>query len=196
MSAEETDRIASLRRDYGTQGIEDADVCDDPIAFFSRWFDEALAAHALEPNAMCLSTVDKESGRPSARYVLLKGFDASGFTFYCNYGSKKAQHLEGHPFACLTFWWGELERQVRIEGRVAKIAPEESEAYFRSRPKGSQIGALASDQSQPIASRAALDEKVARLREEYGGAGAAEVPMPSWGGFRVEPDLIEFWKGR
>ena len=193
--------VSDLRKDYGAKGLEDADAGADPIDMFQTWFDEACAAEVLEPNAMCLSTVDKESGRPSARYVLLKGFDERGFVWYTNYGSRKAAQLADNPFASLTFWWGDLERSIRIEGRVEKVSEEESLAYFRSRPRGSQVGALVSDQSQEIESREALDAKAAALKAQYMPEGVPEedwpeVPMPNWGGYRLEPDRIEFWKGR
>eukprot|EP00968_Pinguiococcus_pyrenoidosus_P008519 scaffold613_cov243-Pinguiococcus_pyrenoidosus.AAC.36 len=186
--------VSDLRKDYGQEALRDDDAPEAPLALFQQWFEEAVEADVLEPNAMCLSTVS-EAGRPSARVVLLKGYDSEGFVWYTNYGSRKAQELDANPFAALTFWWGDLERSVRIEGRVQRISKEESEAYFRSRPRGSQIGALVSEQSRPIENRQALDARVAELKAKYEDEGVA-VPMPDWGGFRLEPDRIEFWKGR
>jgi len=192
--------VAEMRQFYSDAPLDDAAAPPEPLALFRSWFDEACEAGLNEPNAMTLSTMDAETGRPSARVVLLKSFDEQGYVFYTNYQSKKARDLGGCPFAALTFWWAELERSVRIEGRVARVSEEESRAYFYSRPRGSQIGALVSAQSEPIESRAALEAKAAELFARYGAEGGddgnPEVPMPDWGGFRLEPDCIEFWKGR
>lgn len=189
-----------MRREFSAEGLDEAAMPADPLAFFRTWFDEAVKAEMHEPNAMCLSTVDASTGRPSARYVLLKGFDERGFVWYTNYGSRKAQELEGMPFASLTFWWGPLDRSVRIEGRAARVPLEESEAYFRSRPRPSQLGALVSEQSRPV-EPGVLDERMESFRQQYMPEGVAEaslpeVPMPDWGGYRLVPDFIEFWKGR
>lgn len=166
----------------------------DPFHLFARWFREATEAGHIEPSAMTLSTVTKE-GRPAARMVLLKDAGPAGFTFYTNYESDKARDLAGRPFAALTFFWDRLQRQVRIEGAVEKVSRGESEAYFRSRPRGSRIGAWASAQSRPLeGGRAALEARVAEIEARYPGE---EVPCPPhWGGYRLRPDRIEFWQGR
>ncbi|MCX7073062.1 MAG: pyridoxamine 5'-phosphate oxidase [Gammaproteobacteria bacterium] len=172
----------------------EADVAQDPIIQFRRWLDDAVNIGMIEPIAMTLATVDAD-GRPSARVVLLKGLDADGFAFYTNYQSRKAQALAAHPYAAATFWWDRLERSVRIEGAVEKLTAAESEAYFRSRPQGSQVGAITSRQSQVIASRAELD---ARLADNLARYATEPVPFdPSqWGGYRLRPEVIEFWQGR
>lgn len=172
----------------------EADVDQDPITQFRNWLDDAIKIGMIEPIAMTLATVDAD-GRPSARVVLLKGLDAQGFAFYTNYQSRKAQALAAHPFAAATFWWDRLERSVRIEGAVEKLTAAESEAYFRSRPQGSQVGAITSRQSQVIASRAELDARLAENLARY-----ARDPVPydatQWGGYRIRPEVIEFWQGR
>ena len=185
--------IAGLRTDYARAGLSEADAADDPFAQFRRWFDEALAAGVLEPNAMTLATANAR-GVPSARIVLLKAVDPGGFTFFTNYDSRKGRDLEENPHAALVFFWRELERQVRVEGTVSFVAEAESEAYFASRPRGSQLGALASPQSQVIAGRDVLD---ARLAEVSARVGDGHVPRPAhWGGYRLAPTEIEFWQGR
>ena len=172
----------------------EADVDQDPITQFRRWLDDAIKIGMIEPIAMTLATVDAD-GRPSARVVLLKGLDAQGFAFYTNYQSRKARALAARPFAAATFWWDRLERSVRIEGAVEKLTAAESEAYFRSRPRGSQVGAITSRQSQVVASRAELD---ARLADNLARYASEPVPFdPSqWGGYRIRPAVIEFWQGR
>jgi len=172
----------------------EAEVDRDPIIQFRRWLDDAVNIGMIEPIAMTLATVDADR-RPSARVVLLKGLDADGFAFYTNYQSRKARALAAHPFAAATFWWDRLERSVRIEGTVEKLTAAESEAYFRSRPQGSQVGAITSRQSQVIASRAELD---ARLADNLARYATEPVPFdPSqWGGYRLRPEVIEFWQGR
>ncbi|WP_293370036.1 pyridoxamine 5'-phosphate oxidase [Nevskia sp.] len=172
----------------------EADVDQDPITQFRNWLDDAIKIGMIEPIAMTLATVDTD-GRPSARVVLLKGLDRQGFAFYTNYQSRKAQALAAHPYAAATFWWDRLERSVRIEGAVEKLTAAESEAYFRSRPQGSQVGAITSCQSQVIASRAELD---ARLAENLARYATDPVPFDAaqWGGYRIRPDRIEFWQGR
>ena len=150
--------IHSLRKEYGAAPLNEEDVGNDPMSLFQAWFDEACKAEVLEPNAMCLSTVGKDL-KPSARFVLLKGFDQRGFVFYTNYESRKSQQMLENPFASLTFWWGPLERSVRIEGSVEQISAQESDEYFQSRCKGAQIGAWTSNQSRPIENRHALAEK-------------------------------------
>ncbi|MGJ7918652.1 pyridoxamine 5'-phosphate oxidase [Massilia sp. LXY-6] len=186
------ERVADLRKDYGQASLDERDVADDPIQQFTRWFEEALKAEVNEPNAMGVSTVD-ERGRPSSRIVLVKQFDARGFTWYTNYASQKGQQLNGNPFAALLFFWSELERQVRIEGRVERTSAEESDKYFNSRPLKSRLSAIASHQSAPIASRAALEHNYEDVARQFG-----ETPQRphDWGGFRLVPERIEFWQGR
>ena len=181
--------IADLRRDYSQSTLSEDEVDPDPLLQFRAWFDAALAAQVPEPNAMSVATVGA-NGRPSSRILLLKDADANGFTWYTNYASRKAQDLLQHPYAALTFFWVELERQVRIEGRVTRVPAAESDAYFNIRPLKSRLGAIASDQSQPIASRALLDKK-------FDDAFGDTPPRPAhWGGYRLTPDWIEFWQGR
>ena len=185
--------IADLRKDYTLNGLDLADVLPDPIAQFRQWFDAAVQAGIPEPNAMHLGTV-AENGRPSGRIVLIKDVDERGFVFYTNYESQKGQALIARPVASLTFFYPELERQIRIEGVVEKVSAEESDIYFNSRPRGSQIGAWVSQQSTVIASRAVLEDRQRDLETRF-----ADQPVPRpphWGGFRVIPDLIEFWQGR
>lgn len=187
------DRLAETRKDYRQRGLGEADVDADPFRQFHVWFDEAVSAGQPEPNAMTLATTSRD-GRPSARMVLLKGFDERGFVFYTNYESRKGRELGENPYAALVFFWVELERQVRIEGRVERVSVGESDAYFHSRPEGSQIGAAASHQSQVIASREVIERRAAELTAEY---ARREIPRPDfWGGFRVIADAIEFWQGR
>src|SRR5262245_18946943 len=185
--------LADLRQEYMFNGLAEADVDPDPLRQFQLWFDQTVAAGLPEPNAMTLATATPE-GRPSARMVLLKGFDASGFAFYTNYESRKGHELAANPWAALVFFWVDLARQIRIEGQVAQLPPELSDAYFESRPLGSRLGAWASAQSQVIADRGVLDRRLAALEAEY-----AEQPVPRpphWGGYRVSPVSIEFWQGR
>jgi len=187
------DHVARLRKEYTRAGLRESDADPDPIEQFRRWFDETLAADLHEPNAMTLAAAAPD-GRPSARIVLLKGFDERGFVFYTNYEGRKSQELEANPYAALVFYWGELERQVRIEGRVSRVSEEESDAYFAGRPRGSQLGAWVSEQSRPVRDRGSLEERLRELEAEYEGR---EVPRPPfWGGYRVEPEIIEFWQGR
>jgi pyridoxamine 5'-phosphate oxidase len=184
--------VAGLRKDYGQASLSEEDVAADPIAQFARWFEEALAAEVNEPNAMSVATVGPD-GRPSSRIVLVKQFDASGFTWYTNYDSQKGQQLRANPHAALLFFWSELERQVRIEGRVELTTADESETYFHSRPIKSRLSAITSQQSAPIASRAALEQNYEAVARQYG----EEPPRPqNWGGFRLVPERIEFWQGR
>ncbi len=185
--------LAALRREYARQALNEDSAEADPIAQFRRWFDEALAAEVLDPNAMTLATASP-AGHPSARIVLLKGFDADGFALYTNYESRKAQELEANPWAALVFWWGVLERQVRVEGQVERVAERDSDAYFGSRPRGSRLGAWASPQSRVIAGRDVLES---RLEEAEARFPDESVPRPSyWGGYRVRPEAVEFWQGR
>jgi pyridoxamine 5'-phosphate oxidase len=184
--------VADLRTDYGQASLDEADVDADPFAQFNRWFEEALKAEVSEPNAMNLATVGP-GGRPSSRIVLVKQFDHRGFTWYTNYDSAKAQQLRDNPYAALLFFWNELERQVRIEGKVERTSAEESDKYFNSRPLKSRLSAIASRQSAPIASRAALEQNYDAVAGQYG----EEPPRPEyWGGFRLVPERIEFWQGR
>jgi pyridoxamine 5'-phosphate oxidase len=185
--------VADLRKEYMRHGLSEIDLDPDPIVQFQTWFAQALAAGLPEPNAMTLATATPD-GRPSARMVLIKGLDARGFVFFSNYISRKGRELAANPYAALVFYWPELERQIRIEGRVELTSPEDSDAYFRSRPLGSQLGALASQQSAVIDGRADLERCVADLAEQYADGG---VPRPPhWGGYRVIPMSIEFWQGR
>jgi pyridoxamine 5'-phosphate oxidase len=184
---------SSLRKEYTRAGLDKADVDTDPMVQFHAWFEKTIDADLHEPNAMILATATGD-GRPSARVVLLKGYDARGFVFYTNYEGRKADELEANPMCALLFYWGELERQVRIEGRASRLSSEESDAYFAGRPRGSRLGAWASEQSRPVEDRSVLEERVRALETEYEGR---EIPRPPfWGGYRVEPDTIEFWQGR
>ncbi len=186
--------IASIRTDYRRAALGEADVDPDPIAQFTRWFDEAIRAEVLEPNAMCLATATPD-GYPSARMVLLKGVDHRGFVFYTDYRSRKGAELADNPHACLCFFWPELERQVRVDGGVQRVSRAESAEYFHSRPRASRIGAWTSVQSSVIPSREALEAELARQAARFGEDG--EVPLPDhWGGYRVVPEAFEFWQGR
>ena len=188
-----TTNIADLRKDYTLNGLDQTDVSPDPIVQFQQWFAAALAAGVHEPNAMHLATINPE-GRPEGRIVLVKGVDAAGFSFYTNYNSQKGISLGANPMASLTFFWPELERQVRIEGWVEKVSETESDTYFNSRPRGSQLGAWVSQQSQVIAGRDVLTSQQEELENRFNGQ---PIPRPPhWGGFRVIPDKIEFWQGR
>jgi pyridoxamine 5'-phosphate oxidase len=184
--------LADLRRDYARESLSERDVAADPIVQFEKWFAQAQGAGMVEPNAMTLATSTRDA-HPSARIVLLKGFDARGFVFFTDYRSRKGTELDANPNVSLCFWWGELQRQVRITGSVARTSREESEAYYRTRPHGSRIGAWASHQSVPLASREPLENEVKRLEQKY----PDDVPLPPhWGGYRVTPETIEFWQGR
>ena len=184
--------LADLRKDYARGSLDETSVDADPIRQFEAWFKQALDARLPEPNTMTLATVDAR-GYPSARIVLIKGVDERGFVFFTNYESRKGLDLAANPHASLLFYWIELERQVRVEGTVVKTAADESDAYFNSRPLGSRIGAWASDQSRPIESRALLEAREKSFAERFG-----EHPPrpPHWGGYRLVPDMIEFWQGR
>jgi pyridoxamine 5'-phosphate oxidase len=191
--SEDQPNLGHLRTDYSRAGLTEADADADPIVQFGRWFDEAVAAGVAEPNAMTLATATRD-GRPSARVLLLKGADARGFTFFTNYDSRKGHELRDNPHAAMCFFWQELERQVRIEGAVERVAVEESDAYFASRPVGSRLGAHASPQSHVIAARETLDARLAEVTARF---GAGDVPRPEhWGGYRLVPQEIEFWQGR
>jgi pyridoxamine 5'-phosphate oxidase len=185
--------IADLRKEYTLAGLSEADVDADPLQQFRRWFGQAAAAGLREPNAMTLATVGAD-GRPSARIVLLKELDAAGFVFFTNYESRKARELEHTPFAALIFYWNDLERQVRVEGQAVRVAPADSDAYFATRPEGARLGAWASPQSRVIAGRAELDTRLRAVEAQFAAGG---IPRPPhWGGFRVIPEVIEFWQGR
>ena len=185
--------VRGVRRAYEREALDEGSVPQDPMELFGKWLQDALSAEVLEPTAMTLATVG-EQGQPSARMVLLKGFGPRGFSFYSNYASRKGRELAGNPRAALVFWWDQLERQVRVEGTVVRLEREESAEYFRSRPRGSQLGAFASPQSQPIASREELAALVRQVSLRY---PEGEVPLPeNWGGYLVRPAAIEFWQGR
>jgi len=186
--------IADLRQDYSKSSLEVANVLPDPVEQFEKWFQEALQAGVPEPNAMNLATVN-EQGQPSARIVLLKGVEAKQFLFFTNYQSHKGLLLEKNPACALTFFWPELERQVRIEGITQRLDAQTSEAYFQSRPRGSQIGAWASPQSSVIESRTIIEERVQQLEKRFDGMTVLPKPH-QWGGYGVIPSLIEFWQGR
>ncbi len=185
--------IQNLRQDYRAASLSEKEVSANPILQFEKWFNEAVAAQVYEPNAMTLATATHD-GRPSARILLLKGFGEQGFEFYTNYLSRKGKELSKNPVGAMVFFWGQMERQIRIEGTIEKLSRERSEQYFHSRPKGSQVGAVASPQSQEIDSRKILEDKWQELETEY---TEKEVPKPSfWGGYVLKPQLIEFWQGR
>ena len=184
--------LAELRKNYSLGSLDVGDVERNPFRQFEAWFAQAIDAQLPEPNTMTLATVDSR-GRPSARIVLIKGVDERGFVFFTNYDSRKGREIADNPYASLLFYWIELERQVRIEGKVVKTSPAESDQYFLSRPLGSRIGAWASEQSQVIESRAVLEAREKEISEKYGD----QPPRPPhWGGYRLVPDTIEFWQGR
>ncbi len=185
--------ISQIRRDYAGQYLNEKEVGSDPLAFFEKWFDEALHAQLPEPNAMTLSTVGAD-GRPDARIVLLKGLEDGKFKFFTNYNSKKGRDLAANPYASLTFFWQGLERQVRISGPVSKCSAAESDAYFMTRPLKSRIGAWISHQSEPIPSRFYLVRKFAEYSLK--NAGRTVTRPPFWGGYALQPEMIEFWQGR
>jgi pyridoxamine 5'-phosphate oxidase len=185
--------LAAMRRDYADRGLLETEVLTDPLAQFERWFEDARRAEIFEPNAMTLATVGAD-GQPSARIVLLKGLDRRGLAFFTNYDSRKAREIAAGGKGALVFWWGPLARQVRFEGAIARAAEAEADAYFASRPRGSQIGAWASAQSQVIASRAALQQEAARCERRFGDRPVPRPPF--WGGFRPLPERAEFWQGQ
>ncbi len=185
--------VANLRQDYTKAGLREIDLATDPFKQFKTWFDQAINAQLPEPNAMTLATSTIE-GKPSARMVLLKDFSDRGFVFYTNYLSHKGQELATNPQAALVFWWAQLERQVRIEGKVCQVSPQESDEYFHSRPINSQLGAWVSNQSQIVNSREVLEQRQEELIVQY---EQQIIPRPPhWGGFQVVPTEIEFWQGR
>ncbi len=184
--------LSNIRKEYDRGRLLEADVGDDPITLFHTWLEDAAAHGMHEPNAMTLATATSD-GRPSARMVLLRGATAAGFDFFTNYESRKGEELAENPWAALVFWWGPLERQIRIEGAVAKLAPQESDAYYHSRPKGSRLGAWVSAQSRVIPDRSVLEARHAELEVHY--AETEPERPPFWGGYRLTPTLIEFWQG-
>ncbi len=185
-------KIANIRADYSQNGLHESELDANPLIQFNKWFDEVLKSGLSESNAMLLSTVN--NGRPTGRIVLLKGVEDNGFTFFTNYESKKGQEIEANPQVALTFFWKELERQVRVEGKIEKTSEKESDDYFAIRPRGSQIGAWVSHQSEIIENREFLEEKLKSFEEKFEGV---TVPRPlHWGGYRVIPDYVEFWQGR
>ena len=185
--------VANIRIDYTRGSLDEASVAANPIDQFERWFQEAVDSEVEEVNAMSLGTVS--GGRPSVRIVLLKGFDERGFVFYTNYESRKSREMDQEPMAALTFFWPELQRQVRIEGKVERVSDAESDAYYASRDRGSRLGAWASPQSREIPGRELLEARVAGVISQFDGQDNIPRP-PHWGGFRVQPDWLEFWQGR
>ncbi len=189
-----TKKISDIRSDYKKNKLDEKHVLSHPIRQFEKWFEEALASVVIEPNAMNLATVSK-SNTPTSRIVLLKSIEKDGFVFYTNYQSNKGKELEENPQAALNFFWPELERQVRIQGVVDKVSKEKSEAYFKSRPRASQIGAWASPQSAVIADRKILEDREKQLNERF--AKDEQLPKPEqWGGYILKPLAVEFWQGR
>ena len=185
--------IASLRKEYTLSALDRANVSPDPIKQFEEWLQEAIKAEIPEPNAMTLATSTFE-GKPSARMVLLKAVGEQGFSFFTSYESRKARQILQNPYGALVFYWAELERQVRIEGKIVRATEKESDDYFRTRPAGSKIGAWASPQSKVVSSRKYLEELVDDFKEEF--VGKTIKRPPNWGGYNLEPALVEFWQGR
>jgi pyridoxamine 5'-phosphate oxidase len=189
-----TSDVADLRKEYTLLGLRRDQLVPDPFVQFRLWFEESVrVAGSDEPNAMTLATAGKD-GRPSARVVLLKGYGPSGFAFFTNYESRKAQQLAENPFAALNFYWPWLERQIQIEGTIDRVTRKESEKYFNRRPKGSRLGAIASRQSEVVPNREILERRLAELAATY---AETDPPTPeTWGGYRLVPDRFEFWQGR
>ncbi|WTU05226.1 pyridoxamine 5'-phosphate oxidase [Kitasatospora sp. NBC_00070] len=183
-----------MRKHYQHEGLAEKQLTAEPVAQFTEWFHQAVEAGVTEANAMVLSTADAQ-GRPSSRTVLLKGYDRRGFVFFTNYGSRKGSELAVNPWASLLFPWISLSRQVVVTGRVEKVGRDETAAYFRTRPHGSQLGAWASEQSSPVSSREVLEQRYAELERRYPEGEGVPVP-PFWGGYRVVPETVEFWQGR
>lgn len=189
---QENDQLKNMRLNYELDQLLETNIRSDPFAQFKFWFDMVLQANVIEPNAMTIATATK-SGMPSARVVLLKGFDETGFTFFTNYDSRKGKELLENPLASLLFWWKEFERQVRIEGMIKKISRKESEEYFNVRPLKSRYGALSSNQSELVESREVLEKKFVELEKQFG----ENPPTPeNWGGYKLIPNMFEFWQGR
>jgi pyridoxamine 5'-phosphate oxidase len=193
MTDPDHESISSMRTEYLLAELVEEDAGHDPLALFSRWFEEAVGAGQRDPNAMTLATADAQ-GRPGARIVLCKEFGAAGFDFYTNFESRKGEELAANPQACALFFWPALERQVRIDGSVSRVPQAQADAYFAERPAGAQRGAWASPQSRPIPSREHLAERLRRIESQFGGAPPSRPPH--WGGYRIEPRAIEFWQGR
>lgn len=186
------DNLEKLRGIYLNEALDTARISSSPLELFDHWMQEAISSECIEPNAFVLSTVDQ--GRPRSRVVLLKGIEDQKFIFYTNYQSAKGQEIAAGSFVAMNFWWGPLARQVRIEGTIEKVSPETSDAYFQKRPRGSQLGAIASPQSRAI-TREELEELFAKTEKQY--ADSETIPRPShWGGFAIIPHYIEFWQGR
>jgi pyridoxamine 5'-phosphate oxidase len=196
LSDQPSDRrdLRDLRHEYAARGLAESDLAPDPISMFRRWLDDAVGAGLGEPNAMVVSTVSPD-GLPAARMVLLKGVQEQGFVFYTNYDSRKGHELAANPACALLLPWHDLERQVRIEGVASRLSTELNQAYFSSRPRGSQLGAWSSPQSRPVSSREELDEQYDAVRARFADTESIEVP-PYWGGYLVRPDSVEFWQGR
>jgi len=187
-------QIQGLRKEYGDGGLEINEMLADPFAQFKQWFDTAVDAGLKEPNGMAVTTCNA-NGRPSTRIALLKHYDERGFVFYTNYNSRKGEEIASNPFGAMTFWWVDLERQIRIEGAFEKVSAAESDAYYNSRPRGSRLGAWVSPQSEPITNRNVLDERKSHYESQF--PVGEPVPRPDhWGGYRLVPDRIEFWQGR
>ena len=185
--------ITHLRREYRYEELVEKNVPSNPIPMFKRWFQEALKAEVLDVNALALASISA-SGKPSNRIVLLKGLDSRGFTFFTNYESRKGKELRQKPVASLLFFWPQLSRQIRIDGKVSKVSTHESDVYFKTRPRGSQLGAWASNQSQTVPNREYLEARMRALEEKFAGK---TIPRPPyWGGFRLVPNTLEFWQGR
>ncbi|MFJ6798165.1 pyridoxamine 5'-phosphate oxidase [Streptomyces sp. NPDC091268] len=182
-----------MRKQYRSEIVFEDSLAEDPLRQFAEWFRQAMDAHVFEPNAMVVSTATPD-GRPSSRTVLLKQFDERGFVFFTNYGSRKGREIDANPYVSLLFPWHPIARQVVVTGTAARIGRDETAAYFRSRPHGSQLGAWASEQSRVIGSRAELDRRYAELEARYPEGEQVPVP-PEWGGVRVVPDAVEFWQG-
>jgi len=186
-------QLAALRQDYAQRGLRRAELDPDPVRQFNVWLDEAVRAELLEPNAMILATVDA-AAQPWTRTVLLKVCDERGFTFFTNYAGTKARHLAANARAAVTFWWGALERQVHVTGTVGKIPHAESARYFHTRPRASQLGAWASEQSVVLRDRAQLEQQFQAVQDRF---GAGDIPLPEqWGGYCLAPETVEFWQGR
>ena len=191
-----SNELARIRKEYGDANFDESQVPEsgNPIDLFKVWFDQAIEMKMFEPNAMCLATANAQ-GRPSNRYVLLKEYDHRGFVWFTNYESRKGQQIAENPFGAITFWWGPLEKSIRIEGRIERISEKDSDEYFQVRPRGAEIGAWASNQSQPIENQAALKQKYEDTEKKFDGQEKIDRPA-FWGGFRLVPDMVEFWKGR
>lgn len=187
--------IADLRRNYTRYGLLESQAPAEPFSLFATWFEQAVEIETTEANAMMLATVD-DAGQPHLRTLLLKGIDEHGFVFFSNYQSAKGEQLRAHPQAAMTFWWHDLERQVRIEGLIERISDAESDAYYQSRPLGSRLGAWASPQSQVIEGREVLERNLAELEAKYPDPEQSPPRPPHWGGYRLQPQLVEFWQGR